>query len=63
MAALEPGKRIKPKRKCCKSRPRCKRCRVVLARLEDQGLLERRRDGRYQVIEVVKKKKMKAARA
>jgi hypothetical protein len=61
--ALTPGKRIKPKRKCCQSRPRCKRCPVVLARLEDQGLVERRKNGAFTVIERVNKKRLKAARA
>ena len=34
---MKPGKAIKPKDRCCKSRPRCDRCPVVLCRLEAQG--------------------------
>lgn len=32
---------LKPKKKCCKDGPRCKRCPVVLKRLENQGLATR----------------------
>ena len=32
---------VKPKRRCCKSKPRCKRCPVVCKRLEKKGLAER----------------------
>ena len=34
-------KRVKPRKRCCKSRPRCKRCPVVCKRLETQGLAVR----------------------
>ena len=34
-------KLVKPRKRCCKSRPRCKRCPVVCKRLEMQGLAER----------------------
>jgi hypothetical protein len=30
-------KRVKPKRKCCDSRPRCKRCPVRLAKKKAKG--------------------------
>jgi transposase-like protein len=59
---LEAGKAIKPKRKCCKSRPRCKRCGVTLDRLSKQGLAKRRDDGRYVIVAVVPKRELKAAR-
>jgi hypothetical protein len=55
----KPG--IKPKKRCCKSGPRCKRCPVVLKRLEDQGLAHRRKR-RYILSETLKKKQYKAAR-
>jgi hypothetical protein len=54
---------IKPKKRCCKSRPRCKRCPVVCKRLAAQDLLAKRADGRYVVVDVVPKKRLKAARA
>ncbi|HEV8152628.1 MAG TPA: hypothetical protein VGP78_06840 [Solirubrobacteraceae bacterium] len=54
---------IKAKRKCCKDRPRCKRCPVVLKRLERAGLAEARGDGRYVIDPGVKKRRLKAARA
>jgi hypothetical protein len=31
---------VKAKKRCCKSRPRCKRCPVVLRRLAEAGLAE-----------------------
>ena len=55
------AKAIKPKKRCCKDRPRCKRCPVVLKRLEAQGLAVKV-DGRYVVGGGVKKKQLKAAR-
>ncbi len=55
------SKPIKPKKKCCKSGPRCKRCPVVLKRLQKQGLAERR--GKYVVLSLdVTKSDLKAAR-
>jgi hypothetical protein len=56
-------KRIKPKKRCCKSGPRCKRCPVVCKRLAKQGLATRRPDGAYVVELKIGKKKLKAARA
>jgi hypothetical protein len=53
---------LKPKQRCCKSKPRCKRCAVVLKRLERDGLAERRGDGRYVLVELLGKKQLKAAR-
>jgi hypothetical protein len=31
------GKKLKPKKKCCESKPRCKRCPVRLAKLEKKA--------------------------
>ena len=53
---------IKPKKACCKSGPRCKRCPVVLKRLAKDGLAEK--DGkRYVLAAELRKKHLKAARA
>ncbi len=60
---LLPGVELKPKKKCCKSRPRCKRCPVVCKRLAAQGLATRRKDGRYVLSVELRKKQLKAARA
>jgi hypothetical protein len=60
--ALKHSKPVKAKKHCCKSRPRCKRCPVVLKRLQQRGFAERRDDGRYVIVDVLKKKDLKAAR-
>jgi hypothetical protein len=54
---------VKPKKRCCKSRPRCKRCPVVCKRLEKQGLAARMDNGRYQLSVKLRKKHLKRARA
>jgi hypothetical protein len=54
---------IKSKKKCCKERPRCKRCPVVCRRLAAEGYLERESKRRWRVLEVAPKKALKAARA
>ncbi len=53
---------IKPKKGCCKSDPRCKRCPVVMKRLEKQGLAERH-GKRFILAAELRKKQLKAARA
>jgi hypothetical protein len=53
---------VKTKKRCCKSRPRCKRCPVVLKRLEQQGLAERTGRFAYELSPDLTKKAMKAAR-
>ena len=60
---MKPGKAVKPKDRCCKSRPRCDRCPVVLCRLEAQGYVARAKKGRFVVTAKVKKKRLKAVRA
>lgn len=60
--SMKPGKTIKPKARCCKSRPRCDRCPVVLCRLEALGYTERSKKGRFVVTAKVKKKQLKAVR-
>ena len=54
---------VKPKKRCCKSRPRCKRCPVVCKRLARRGLAVKRGDGRYELAVKLRKKHFKAARA
>ncbi len=56
------AQKVKAKKKCCGSDPRCKRCAVVLKRLRKAGFAEHR-GGRHYVVESVPKKKMKKARA
>ena len=53
---------VKPKKQCCKSGPRCKRCPVVLKRLAEQGLAERS-GKRYVLSKDLRKKQLKAARS
>jgi hypothetical protein len=56
-------KLIKTKKRCCKSRPRCKKCPVVCKRLENEGLAVRQ-DRRHYLVELpISKKSLKAARA
>ena len=54
---------VKPKKRCCKSKPRCRRCPVVCKRLEKDDFATRRGDGRYVLVSVVPKHALKAARA
>jgi hypothetical protein len=55
-------RRIKTKKRCCKSRPRCKTCPVTCRRLEKLG--KATRDGKRAWILVdVTKDEVKAARA
>jgi hypothetical protein len=63
VSAIDTGKPIKPKAKCCKDKPRCKRCPVVLKKLERAGYGERLENGRYLFEDRVPKKALKAARA
>jgi len=53
---------IKPKKGCCKSNPRCKRCPVVTKRLVKRGLATRRADGIIVIYSDVTKKQVKTAR-
>jgi len=53
----------KPKKGCCKSNPRCKRCPVVTKRLIQRGLATRRKDGLVVIAPDAKKKQLKAARS
>jgi hypothetical protein len=53
----------KPKKGCCKSNPRCKRCPVVAKRLVVSGLARRRKNGMIVISPDATKKQLKAARA
>ena len=55
-------RKVKAKKKCCGSDPRCKRCPVVLKRLDRAGFAERVGRRSY-IVEVVPKKRMKKVRA
>ena len=50
------------KKSCCKDEPRCKKCPVVLKRLEGVGLAERVDKRTYVVVDVIPKKTLKALR-
>ena len=52
---------VKAKRKCCASKPRCKKCPVVCKRLVDAGYAERLTKRTYAIH--APKKAVKAARA
>ena len=67
MLACSPSVRgfklVKTKKRCCKSRPRCKKCPVVCKRLSIEGLAVRQ-DKRHYLVELdIGKKTLKAARA
>jgi hypothetical protein len=51
------------KGKCCKDKPRCKKCPVVLKRLADCGCAERLDRRRYIVDKKIPKPILKQARA
>ncbi len=53
---------VKPKKKCCKDSPRCKRCPVVCKRLVKRGLADRRSDGIVVIRPGVSKKQIKTTR-
>jgi hypothetical protein len=56
------GDRLKTKKPCCQDAPRCKRCPVVLKRLEGAGLAERTGKRTYK-LQGVDRAALKAARA
>jgi len=51
------------KKKCCKDKPRCKTCPVVLKRLSDEGFARRIDVTSYEFVDKPPKKAMAAARA
>lgn len=59
---LAQATKVKARKKCCKSRPRCKRCPVVLKRLDERGLAERVGKRRYELSPELKKRDLRDAR-
>ena len=57
------AKRINTKKRCCKDRPRCKRCPVVCKRLDTLGYAEREDKRHWRLVVIPPKKVLKAARA
>ena len=56
--------KVTAKKKCCKDKPRCATCPVVLMRLERLGHAEQRKDKRaYKVAKDIPKKVLLVARA
>jgi len=53
---------ITAKKKCCKDKPRCKKCPVVLKRLETMGYAERTGKRSYVLVDVVPKSVLKQVR-
>ncbi|HWH43422.1 MAG TPA: hypothetical protein VNT32_01695 [Thermoleophilaceae bacterium] len=56
-------KEIRSKKKCCKDRPRCKRCPVVIKRLENAGVATRVDRRTWRLDQKPSKKALRAARA
>jgi hypothetical protein len=56
------GATVKVKKRCCKDRPRCKRCPLVLERLARTGLAEREGKRTYRLSADVKKRHFREAR-
>ena len=56
-------KLVMTKKRCFKSKPRCKKCPVVCKRLADDGLAVRESKRHYLVELGIGKKTLKAARA
>jgi hypothetical protein len=54
---------VKVKKRCCQSRPRCKRCPLALKRLERAGLADRLDKRTWQIGKRAKKKDLKRARS
>jgi hypothetical protein len=59
---MVPGRKVKTKKKCCKSGPRCKRCPAAAKKLERRGLATRVSKRSYVVSLDATKKDIKAAR-
>jgi hypothetical protein len=55
--------KVKPKRKCCQDKPRCKRCPVVLDRMEKAGVAKRTKSGAYRLPGDLTKRELKPFRA
>jgi hypothetical protein len=58
--AVPAERTVRVKKRCCKSDPRCKRCPVVMKRLEKAGRADR--IGKRTYLARAKKKHVRAAR-
>jgi hypothetical protein len=56
------AKTVAAKKRCCKSKPRCRRCPTVLKRLERAGLAQRKDGGGYMFAPDLKPRHVRAAR-
>ena len=54
---------ITAKKKCCKDKPRCKKCPVTLKRLETMGYARKTGQRTFVMVDVVPKSALKKARA
>lgn len=59
---MPQGKKVKVRKKCCESRPRCKRCPAAMKRLQRRGLAKRVGKRSYVISLEATKKDLKAAR-
>lgn len=59
---MAAAREVKAKKKCCKSKPRCKRCPAAMKKLERRGLATRTGKRSYVIHLEAKKKDIKAAR-
>jgi hypothetical protein len=55
--------KVKAKKKCCRDKPRCQSCPVVLKRLADAGFADRLDLRKYKITAKPKKSVLAAARA
>jgi hypothetical protein len=62
LPAVAGVRKVKVKKKCCKSGPRCKRCPTAMKRLERRGLARRTGKRSYEVSLKASKADLKAAR-
>jgi hypothetical protein len=61
--SMRGSKLVRTKKRCCKSRPRCRKCPVVCKRLAHEGHAVRK-DSRHYLVDLnLGKKTLKAARA
>lgn len=60
---MKAGTRIKAKKRCCKDKPRCKKCPVVCKRMVVAGLAERVSKREVVLVDVVGKAQLRALRA
>ncbi len=56
------AKTVRAKKRCCTSRPRCKRCPIVLKRLAKAGLAEHQHGRDYRLDPSLHKEQLKAVR-